>query len=254
MDLSSRNLYTGASGIVLPVPNKSLYPPEFQERSRLEYYASLFNSLEVNSSFYKLPIAKTVKRWAESVPQHFKFTFKLWKEITHAKGLNFSDEHLEVFFERIGEVGEKKACVLVQFPPSVGVEHIAAFERLLRKIQETNAAYGWRIAVEFRNRSWYRDDISDLLDEYKASMVIQDLPASSPPIPEEILHFAYLRFHGPNGGYRGSYSDDFLSEFASYIQEWEEEKKTVFIYFNNTMGSAVQNLMSLNKYLRQGGG
>src|ERR1700743_2334408 len=75
--------YAGTSNIVLPVANKSLYPPAYQQASRLTYYASLFNSLEVNSSFYKLPMAKTVEKWAAEVPADFLFTFKVWQEITH---------------------------------------------------------------------------------------------------------------------------------------------------------------------------
>jgi uncharacterized protein YecE (DUF72 family) len=62
----------------------------------------------------------------------------------------------------------------------------------------------------------------------------------------------YLRFHGPGGNYRGSYSDDILSEYASYIMEWRAEGKTVFVYFNNTMGDAYNNLVTLNKFVSAG--
>lgn len=81
-----QDFYTGTSGLSLPFPKHS-FPPEFQDKSRLTFYASLFNSIEINSSFYKLPMASTVKKWAESVPDNFLFTFKLWREITHNKGL-----------------------------------------------------------------------------------------------------------------------------------------------------------------------
>src|SRR4051812_43057690 len=89
--------YSGISGLVLPVPNKSLYPPEFRETSRLTYYASLFNSIEINSSFYKVPIAKTVNKWTTEVPDHFKFTYKLWREITHNKELLFNANDVDRF-------------------------------------------------------------------------------------------------------------------------------------------------------------
>ncbi len=88
MNSINNTFYSGTSGLVLPVP-KLLYPAEFQDKSRLTYYASLFNSIEINSSFYKIPQIPTVCKWAESVPDNFQFTFKLSKAITHAKGLEF---------------------------------------------------------------------------------------------------------------------------------------------------------------------
>src|ERR1041385_6356984 len=92
--------YSGISGLQVPVP-KYLFPPAYQLASRLTYYASLFNSIEVNSSFYKVPLAKTISRWAASVPGHFIFTFKLWKEVTHAKGLNFAKSDVRRFLSAI---------------------------------------------------------------------------------------------------------------------------------------------------------
>ncbi len=82
--METNNFYSGISGLVLPVP-KAQYPPEFQDNSRLQYYASLFNSLEVNSIFYKLPRSSTIANWVESVPDNFRFTFKLSKTVTHVK-------------------------------------------------------------------------------------------------------------------------------------------------------------------------
>lgn len=107
------DFYAGTSGMVLPVPNKRFHPPEYQERSRLCYYGSLFNSIEVNSSFYKLPQAKTVAKWAAEVPAHFRFTFKLWREITHAKGMAFKPEDVLRFMQSIGTASDKKGCLLV---------------------------------------------------------------------------------------------------------------------------------------------
>jgi uncharacterized protein YecE (DUF72 family) len=81
-------------------------------------------------------------------------------------------------------------------------------------------------------------------------MVLHDIPASATPqIADEFDKHVYLRFHGPNGGYKGSYPDDFLYEYAQYIKEWQTEGKCVYLYFNNTMGDAVGNLMTINKFL-----
>jgi uncharacterized protein YecE (DUF72 family) len=242
--------YAGTSGLVLPVPNKACYPPEFQDRSRLCYYASLFNSIEINSSFYKIPQAATMRKWAAEVPDNFRFTFKLFQGITHQKGLVFDPELIPRFMAVINEVGHKKGCLLVQFPPSFKVESLPRLDYLLSLIRQEDEQYGWDIAVEFRHKTWYNERVYELLEKYNMGMVIHDLPASAAPLQASANNFVYLRFHGPNGGYRGSYPDAFLYEYLEYIKEWQQEGKTVYVYFNNTMGDAVKNLMVLNEYMR----
>ena len=110
--------YSGISGLQHPIP-KYLNPPVFENASRLTYYSSLFNSIEINSSFYKIPQGATVTKWAGSVSENFIFTFKLRKEITHSKELNFNGEDVSAFFKSINCIGEKKGCLLIQFPPGL---------------------------------------------------------------------------------------------------------------------------------------
>ena len=240
--------YSGASGLVLPVPNKAAYPQEFQEKSRLCFYSSIFNSIEVNSSFYKIPQASTIKRWANDVTDNFKFTFKLFRDISHAKDLLYDPEHIQRFMNNINEVGDKKGCLLVQFPPKFSYENVRELERLLTELVFANGEL-WNIAVEFRNRSWYNADVYQLVRQYNAGIVIHDMPSSTTPLLEQSTGFIYLRFHGPQGGYRGSYTDDFLSEYSYYIRDWIKEGNTVYVYFNNTMGDALNNLVTLNNYV-----
>jgi uncharacterized protein YecE (DUF72 family) len=246
------NFYSGTSGLVLPVPNKASYPPQFQNKTRLTYYASLFNSIEINSSFYKIPQAKTVSKWASEVPDGFKFTFKLWQDITHQKGLVFNPDDISRFMQVIAEAGDKKGSLLIQFPPSIKSDGIRQLENLLSCIRNQDESNQWDISVEFRHKSWYSDKTYELLDQYQMGIVIHDLPASASPLEILDSRFIYLRFHGPNGGYRGSYTDDFLSEYATYITEWLANGKTVYAYFNNTMGDAVHNLTTLNEYVKAG--
>ena len=245
----SGSLYAGTSGLATLIPKRS-FPSEFQDKSRLTYYASLFNSIEINSSFYKVPMASTMQKWAESVPHNFKFTFKLWKEITHTKGLGFKQEDVNHFIQIISNVDTKKGCLLVQFPPSFTITEIHLLENLLFSIRQADSQNQWKVAVEFRHRSWYYDDIYDILIQNQAALVFQDLPASATPLIET-ADFLYIRFHGPNGGYRGSYPDEFLSEYAGYIFDWQSEGKEVFVYFNNTMGEALKNLITLKNFIQQ---
>ena len=242
------NFYAGLSGLQLPIPKYS-FPPEHQDSSRLTYYATFFNSIEINSTFYKLPMPATVNKWVAQVPAHFKFTFKLWKEITHVKGLQFKEENIASFFTAIAGAAQKKGCILVQFPPSLGRVSILQLDSLLKCLTHYNKEHSWNIAVEFRNKSWYNEDVYTLIESYQAGIVIQDIPKSVTPMLNHISEFIYVRFHGPTGNYRDSYSEDFLSEYSSYIKEWLEEDKKVYAYFNNTMGDAFKNLQLLNHCL-----
>ncbi|MCF0058538.1 DUF72 domain-containing protein [Dyadobacter sp. CY356] len=247
MSVKSRGaFFSGTSGLVLPVPNKEYYPAEFKEKSRLEYYASLFNSVEINSSFYKIPMPSTVTKWAGSVPNNFHFTFKLWREITHNKGLEFQENDVFRFIQTINNVGNKKACLLVQFPPSVKINLFSRLQKLLLTIREADTDGLWEIAIEFREASWYHEEVYEMADEFDASIVIHDKPKSATPLIETPESFKYLRFHGPSGDYKGHYEDDLLSDYAEMIDQWNVEGKDVYCYFNNTAGDAVKNLVSIN--------
>ena len=241
--------YSGTSGLDLPVP-RSQYPPEFQGKSRLQYYASLFNSLEVNSIFYKLPRGSTLANWAESVPDNFRFTCKVSKTITHVKELKFAAKDVDDFMKTVENIGEKKGCLLAQFPPSLKIEKLDQLQRLLETLGEATYNTGWKLAVEFRDSSWYEREVYELIDDYDAAVVIQDIPKSATPLSDAKGDFVYLRFHGPEPRYRGDYSDEFLKRYAAYIHKWINEKKTVYAYFNNTVGAAVKNLQTLNKYVK----
>lgn len=243
------NYYSGTSGIVVPQPNKQLYPEEFRDKSRLEFYSSLFNSIEINSSFYKLPMAKTVARWAESVPGDFRFTFKLWREITHVKELAFTNEDIDRFMNVIDEAGDKKGTLLVQFPPSLQVRHSGQVLELLNRIAGADRQGGWKIALEFRHDSWYTDETNRLLEDSASAVVMHDKTSGANSLPGNDPDFVYLRFHGHNGDYKGSYEDDFLYEYAQYVNEYRLEGKDVYVYFNNTRGDAVHNLITLNDYV-----
>lgn len=246
-DIKSQNYYSGTSGLLLTVPNKMYYPEDFQDKSRLCYYASLVNSIEINSSFYKIPQATTVKKWAADVTADFRFTFKIFKGITHNKDLFFEPALVADFMQVIENVGVKKACLLVQFPPSIKINHFMQLRNLMAVLQMNNPSSAWNIALEFRHPSLYVDEVYDLLAEYNLGMVIHDKKPASSPVIITNNDFVYLRFHGPEGNYRSSYPDDVLYEYASYINEWRYEGKKVYTYFNNTMGEAHANL----KLLRQ---
>ena len=247
----SKDYYSGTSGLLLPVPNKEYYPKEFREKSRLQYYSSLMNSIEINSSFYKIPQGNTVKKWAEQVPENFLFTFKLFKGITHGPQLGFQVNEVSKFMEIVSNVGHKRGCILVQFPPSIRINNFRQISSLINELHHADPTDQWNIALEFRHPSLYVDEIYELLNRVKFTMVIHDKGTAPSPLHQANSAFRYLRFHGPDGNYKGSYTDDVLFEYASIIGEWLSEGKQVFTYFNNTMGDAYGNLQTLMRFVKE---
>jgi uncharacterized protein YecE (DUF72 family) len=242
------NFFAGLSGLALPLP-KYQFPEQFQQTSRLTYYSSFFNSIEINSTFYKIPRSATVGRWAESVPENFKFTFKLFREITHAKNLDFDLQLIDQFMQTITSTGTKKGCILIQFPASLSSDHILSFENILKSLKFKDTENSWSLAVEFRNSEWYNDELYEMLNNYGVALVRHDMTKSATPAITTSANFVYVRFHGPTGNYRGSYTDAFLSEYTEYILDWLIEGKMVYVYFNNTAGDAFENLRRLNELL-----
>ncbi|WP_461452090.1 DUF72 domain-containing protein [Mucilaginibacter sp.] len=244
---SKAKFYGGTSGLQLPIPKRD-FPPALADKSRIYYCSTILNSLEVNSSFYKIPLASTVTKWANDVIGDFRFTFKLWRDITHNKSLEFKHEDVEKFMNVIQIPNNRKGCLLVQFPPGLTVNYKHQLELLLNTIKSYDKN-SWPTALEFRHKSWYQDDIYELIEKHRATLVIHDMPASASPLDSINDRLVYLRFHGPDGKYKGSYSDEFLAEYATYINDWLADGKSVYTYFNNTMGKALQNLMTLKSLI-----
>ncbi|RYE23807.1 MAG: DUF72 domain-containing protein [Sphingobacteriales bacterium] len=242
--LKKGKFYCGTSNVELPVPNKTFFPPEFQDKSRLNYYASLYNTVEINRSFYAIPQGKTLAKWAADVPGNFRFTLKLWKGITHVPELMYNKEDVEKFMSVINHIGDKKGCLLVQFPASIKASLISRLKNLLDDIAHYNTN-GWNVVIEFRDNSWYNDRVYQLLETYKASVVLHDIPKSRTPMIDMDSDVVYLRFHGERGDYRGGYEEDVLRDYAYLIADWAEQGKDVYAYFNNTIGEAVHNAVSL---------
>jgi len=234
----------GISNAVLP-GNKKSFPQEFQLKSRLHYYSSIFNTVEINSCFYKTPLLSTYEKWSKDVPEDFQFSLKVSKEITHAKDLQGDLACMRSFIDAAAGTGHKKGCLLIQFPGKITLDYFQKVELILQDIQQHDVDDQWRKAVEFRNPSWYTGETHELLEEYNAAMVLHDFAKAKNFNLLGKAGFVYIRFHGPKGNYRESYPDQFLKSKASEIRAWLVEGKDVYAYFNNTIGSAFDNAISL---------
>ena len=179
----------------------------------------------------------------------FQFTIKLWREITHAKELEYDLDNLDRFMEAANRIGNKKGCLLIQFPASIRFKHFAKVEAILKRLQKLDPSNEWQKVLEFRHTDWYNQETYSLLDKYHASIVLHDMPKSKNDILNEKANIVYLRFHGLKGDYKGSYPDSFLQDKASQIKQWLKQGKSVYAYFNNTMGDAFNNANTLASYL-----
>ncbi len=239
----------GTSNIVVP-GNKTTFPPAFQQGTRLHYYGSLFNTVEINACFYKIPRFTTYEKWATEVPHDFQFSLKLTRDATHAKDLCGDWSQMERFMQTAAGIGSKKGCLLVQFPGKITLDYFSKVEEIMQYLRDLDPADSWKKAIEFRNDSWYVGETRELLNEYHAAMVLHDIPKGKLSEPLTKAGFIYIRFHGPKGDYRGSYDDKFLKTKAKEIKTWLKESKDVYVYFNNTIGNAFENALKLKELIK----
>lgn len=234
-------IHIGTSGWSYDHWQGVLYPYPTPVQKRLAYYVQKFQTVELNSSFYRWPRQSTFAGWEERLPDGFLLTVKAPRGLTHAKKLL----EPEVWMERIKacwhELLYKRAVLLVQLAPQQAFD----YQRLAYFLDQVPR---WiRVAVEFRHPSWHNDATFALLEQHQAAYCIMS-GAQLPCILRVTAPFVYVRLHGPDTShlYGGSYSDADLHWWAARIQEWAGMGKDVFVYFNNDgAGHAVQNAQTL---------
>ncbi len=210
------------------------YPPEVPTREWLRYYSTQFSTVEINSTFYRLPKRETVASWKESVGKGFLFSLKLNKSITHTHRLRGIEEPLMTFLGLFDELGERMGPLLVQLPPGLK-QDVLLLKDFLELVPER-----FSLAVEFRDRSWFSDEVYSLLWEKSATFCWHDYHGMEVP-KVTTSDSLYIRMHGPSGRYYGSYPQKELRELAEEIMKRSVRGK-VFVYFNNDRdGHAVYN-------------
>ncbi|MFQ6049145.1 MAG: DUF72 domain-containing protein, partial [Phycisphaerae bacterium] len=210
-------LYVGTSGWAYKHwAAGRFYPQGLRPSEWLGYLAERFPTVEVNSSFYRLPSESMVQRWCDLTGPQFRFAVKLWRLITHRKRLIDCREPLGVFLAVAKTFGRKRGPLLVQLPPSMHKD----LPRLERFLDDLRAAMGrttWRLAVEFRHPSWADDQTTALLDAHRAALCLADMPSCPFTEPGQ-ADFIYIRRHGPGGRYRGRYSPRHIAADAQRIR------------------------------------
>lgn len=225
-------LWIGTSGWAYDGWRGRLYPQELAKTEWLSYYASQFATTEINSAFYRTPSLEAVRAWRKQTPKHFQFAWKASKFITHWKRPTDKCENsIALMQTRLKALSPKVAVVLFQLPPqfSKNSERLSGFLKMLPR----RRCY----AFEFRHKSWYADDILDLLAGHKVALCISDHADAPSPWLATARH-VYVRGHGPGGRYRGSYSPAVLDHWGKAIIDWRTQGRDVFVYFDNDQKAA----------------
>src|SRR5436190_18201775 len=251
-----RKVYIGTSGFTYKSWNAHFYPPELPARLQLEFYATQFPTVEINTTFYRLPGESMVKGWAERVPKSFVYALKGSRFITHMKKLANLDEPvkrprfgrakipkgngLDIYFNRVKAVKPRTGVILWQLPPMLQID-LPRLDNFLRQLKR----HRYQHAVEFRHRSWYEDKTFDLLKKYNVAHVALST-LNMPQSRIATANLVYIRFHGLEGGFAHDYTRAELELWAKFCREQAEAGRTVYAYFNNDVNvRAPQNAKML---------
>jgi uncharacterized protein YecE (DUF72 family) len=236
-------IHIGTSGWSYEHWSGPFYPPELTSDDRLPFYAQRLHAAEINNSFYHLPKRETFQRWRERTPEGFVFAVKGSRYITHMKKLKDPAESIGNFMEAVTGLGDKLGPILFQLPPRwrSNPQRLEAFL--------TSLPPDHTYAFEFRDESWFVDDVYEALRRHNAAFCIYELAGRRSPT-EVTSDTVYLRLHGPEDAYEGSYSTQALAGWAGAVSSWSRQGKTVHCYFDNDQnGYAAQNALQLASML-----
>jgi uncharacterized protein YecE (DUF72 family) len=221
-----------------------LYPKGVPESRWLEHYAEVFDTVELNNTFYRLPRENAVAGWVERTSPGFLFSVKASRYLTHVKRLSEMGAGVTRFYERIAPLAAspKMGPVLWQLP--------ANFRRNDDRLAEAlEALPAGRHCFEFRDESWFTSDVYALLREHRAALVIGDHPERPFQAHELTADWTFLRLHFGARGRNGNYSRAELERWKRRIAAWRSRVE-VFVYFNNDWeGFAVENARWLKRHL-----
>jgi uncharacterized protein YecE (DUF72 family) len=241
--MAREKIYVGTSGWNYKHWKGNFYPEDLKQTEWLKYYSDRLKSVEINNSFYRLPDIKTFNSWTKDTPSDFIFSVKGSRYITHMKKLKDPEQSSKKLFTHIKHLKPKLGPVLFQLPPRWKFNK-ERFENFLSILPDK-----YRFTFEFREKSWWNDDVLGLLKEHNCAFCIYELAGTLTP-KEITADFVYIRLHGPGDKYQGSYSNRELSGWAGAISSWRGKNKDIYIYFDNDdSGYAVKNALELQEML-----
>jgi len=232
-----------------------LYPEGLAPRRWFEHYASVFDAVELNVTFYRLPTSRTFEAWGRRAPREFAFVVKGSRYVTHVRRLRDPREPVRVVLDACRPLGDRLRCLLWQLPPRFQADPLR-----LREFLHT-LPRAVRHAFEFRDPSWFCDAVYELLAGCDAAVVCADWPVQvlppgmrarkldrSPVRVPQTAGWWYLRRHGPGGAYAGSYPASSLRADARWIRLQVGAGRDGFVFFNNDVGGcAVRDALTLRR-------
>jgi uncharacterized protein YecE (DUF72 family) len=239
--MAKGKIYIGTSGWHYKHWKGTFYPADIRDSLQFEEYRKHFSSVEINNSFYRLPTPETFEIWRKTTQANFIFAVKASRFITHMKKLNLDKQGIKKFFTSVKTLNEKLGVILFQLPPGwkVNAERLKNFIAIL--------PVKYRYSFEFRDHSWYNDQVYSILKSHNCAFCIYELERHLSPL-EVTADFVYVRLHGPGNKYQGSYTPDSLNEWAKRCTNWQKQGKDVFVYFDNDQeGFAAFNALKLQE-------
>ncbi len=206
------------------------YTQKTHAKDYLAYYSTQFNTVEADSTFYRIPTTQTVVNWKQQTPKNFQFSLKFPQVITHIKMLKDCQNETSVFLDRASLLEEKLGPLLLQFPPNFGIEHLPILNIFLEKLPKRH-----RYVVEVRNNSWLNEEFYSSLKANKTALAWTDRPLMA-QISEITADFLYFRWEGDRkkvNGTMGKIEVDRTEdlELVSGSIKPFESKMEVFGYF-----------------------
>ncbi|HKV88536.1 MAG TPA: DUF72 domain-containing protein [Candidatus Dormibacteraeota bacterium] len=222
-------IHVGTSGWQYRHWRDVFYPRTLSQQEWLPYFAERFQTVEVNNTFYNLPEKRVFETWARRTPRDFLLALKMSRFLTHLKRLDDPEEPVHRFMERASALGSKLGPILLQLPP--GLQSDTA------RLEDTLAAFPpeVRVAVEFRDPSWFTEETRAILERHGAALCLADSPRRTQPA-WRTADWTFVRFHEGSGLHPPGYSDEALRRWIDRLTELWTPAEDLFVYFNNDRG------------------
>jgi uncharacterized protein YecE (DUF72 family) len=220
--------HIGCSGWSYKHWRNDFYPRGLPASRWFEHYSDVFDTVELNASFYRLPSESAVRSWRERAPEGFVFSVKGSRLITHFRRLRDVEAALDTFLGRMQALDAHLGPLLFQLPPDFAPD-LPRLDAFLELVPRRH-----RCAFEFRNREWWTQETFRVLEKHGTAFCMYNAGQTTTPVVAT-APFAYVRFHGPSASYASSYSDDALARWMRELQGLEGVE-TVYAYFNNDIG------------------
>ena len=219
-------LYIGTSGWQYRHWRETFYPRGVPQRAWLEFYSERFATVESNAAFYRLPEAATFGAWAERTPSDFIMAVKASRYLTHVLRLKEPEGSVRLIVDRVKELGDSRGPILLQLPPTLKIE--------LDRLRATLDAFpdGLRVAVEFRHKSWFTDEVRRALEDRRAALCLADRLGPITPI-WRTTNWTYLRFHSGRSKPLPCYGRQALASWVGRLHDNWAPDEDAYVYFNN---------------------